>query len=1009
MFVLFLCLWMDSTYPIETLNRSAGLESSVIHCLLKDQKGFLWIGTQKGLYRYDGHRFQSFFHQPDQLDSLPDNDIRDLLEGPDGRLLIATEAGGLAILNAQTYEIQRLDLADSAGIPKIFDLHLFQDSLWLATNHGLMTIKPDQLDQPKVPIQAQTSEVFVYRLGHSEEHLLAGCYGGFFFGTLADGLKRFDVGSPANLVTGFYPLPSGEILILGFEGVFRFEPKTGRIRTQPTQPDLRFLTAVVGDASNYLWLGSKTTLYQMSLSDFSVQTPLFADLSVIEQTYVVSLLADGSGLLWVGTAGKGLHKINTHPKPFKTLNMNCGLQGNLVFDCVQDENDALWVRSIDGGLDLVDENDQITPVSKDIFTCMTAGPRGVVAADERGGIQCFSFENGSFRKRIPISTKWAIQSLFWEDPDILWVGPIDGGLWRGSLSNQQFEDRTSPDLQEKQVRVLFRDSRDCLWIGTSDGVFTQQSTGPITTLELGKVTYVNAILEDPQGWIWIATYGKGLVRIGPNGHHFFGEVQGIDPGIYGLARDRAGLLWLSSDSGLFRFDPMTQAVVQFTQKDGLAQDEFNSGAASPLKNGRLAFGGISGLTLFSPADMAPSLTPAHTVISAIHIWQEKQHREILMPVSGSPLILNQSPQNLVFEFSSLDLTIPERNQYQYRLLGVDEKWLYTDGRAAQAIFPYLKPGKYTFEVKGTNGDGLWDSQTQTLQLRIKAPFWNRLGIKIMLILLGQSALLWATFAWTKRTVRFPTKPLFARARSWFRPKNDGPEAWLPAPRVGVFNRDKAPQMVSALQNAGFFCITQPTEHKNGGPQINVLFVDSKTQSVETPKDLGQTKNDSALIVVDLLGTWDPEQARVHGATDFIQAPFEVTSLIACLESNFRRMALQTPDPSSERSLSDNQFVERLDQILSQHLAEESFNVYELAEQLGMSRRQLLRKCQQLTGLGPADYLKRTRMYKALALLKKGEGNVSEIAFRVGFKDPKHFSKSFRKFFGMPPSEAKHQL
>ncbi|MBA2556423.1 MAG: response regulator, partial [Chloroflexi bacterium] len=293
----------------------------------------------------------------------------------------------------------------------------------------------------------------------------------------------------------------------------------------------------------------------------------------------------------------------------------------------------------------------------------------------------------------------------WTFPSLVQTG--DGHLWFGSLQGLvRFDPRTA--------------------------TFRHYRNDPGDSTSLGHDA-VRALLRDPlqpDRILWVGTVGGGLNRLDIEGGTFarYTTAQGLPNNVvYGVLPDDAGHLWLSTNGGLARFDPRTGEVRSFA--DGLQSNEFNSGAAFRSASGELFFGGIYGFNHFRPEDIRDNPYRPAVVITGLRRLNRREavgdtgsilERSI---VETTSLRIPARDNVLIFEFAALDYSAPAKNRYAYRMVGFNDTWIDA-GDARTATYTNLPPGSYTFQVRGSNNDGVWNETGASLVLRILPPWWR---------------------------------------------------------------------------------------------------------------------------------------------------------------------------------------------------------------------------------------------------------------------------------------------
>ncbi|HSV85050.1 MAG TPA: PAS domain S-box protein, partial [Levilinea sp.] len=306
--------------------------------------------------------------------------------------------------------------------------------------------------------------------------------------------------------------------------------------------------------------------------------------------------------------------------------------------------------------------------------------------------------------------------------DELWAGTWGGGLYRLDLSNP-----TSLDPAKAAFSTLTHDPANPNSLSSQD---------------------VWTILPTPDGLVWLGTVA-GLNRYDPQTGLFkiYTAKNGLpNASIMGLLRDRQGYLWLTTNHGVVRFDPQAETFVVYEKSDGLQGNEFNSNAYFQARNGEFYVGGVSGFSVFDPLRLAEPAPPPPVVLTDFSVFNTPQ------PFNPAETLRLDYNQNFIsFEFAALDFHDPRRNHYAYKLEGFDKDWVQA-GTRNHASYTNLPGGNYTFHVRATNSDGVWNETGATLKLTVTPPFWQTWPFYVGLFL-GIVSLVAVGFQWRVRAVR----------------------------------------------------------------------------------------------------------------------------------------------------------------------------------------------------------------------------------------------------------------
>jgi ligand-binding sensor domain-containing protein/signal transduction histidine kinase len=779
----------------EQISLREGLSQSSVYAILQDHYGFLWFGTEGGLNKYDGYQFTIYKHDPDDPSTLANNIISALYEDRLGILWVGT-GEGLDRFNREsgTFAHYKKNPQDPDALSGTLVWALLEDSdgaLWVGTNDGGLNrferdtnsfthFRHDPADPNSIG-------------GDSVKALYEDEQGMLWVGTDA-GLERFDrengtfthfprpaadQGNPnSSLVLTIYEDSQGRLWAgTNGEGLGKFDRSTltwTDYTNDPNNPDSLssdVVWAVLEDLKGRLWIGSDgggLDLLDPQQDHFHHYRHDPSKLDSLSRDSVRALFEDRSGVFWVGTYGGGLSKSTYNINKFALYRQEPGLadslSDNYIWSIGADSSGALWLGTFQGGLNRLDINsgsvtvyrhdpkDPASLSSDDVRAVLVDGQGTVWAGTGAQGLNRLDPQSGTFVQyhhdpndpNSLISDQ--IRVLFEDRSGNLWVGTYANGLDRFDRQSGVFthyrSDATDPhSLISDRVRCLYQDRKGYLWIGTSGGIsrlepeaneFTRYSSDAQNPNSLSNPT-VFSFYEDADEILWIATFGGGLNRFDPTSQTFthYTETDGLPHNqVYNILADASGNLWLSTNNGISRFNPKTRSFRNYGIEDGLQNIEFNLGSAYQSKDGQMFFGGIDGLNAFYPEQVHDSDFSAPVVITAF----QKFNQTVLSDLSPDQTIqLSHNDNFFSFEFAALDFTAPEKNQYAYMLEGFDKDWIEA-GTRRYASYTNLGGGNYTFRVKGTNSDGVWNEVGISIPITITPPFWQTWWFTLLAVL-----------------------------------------------------------------------------------------------------------------------------------------------------------------------------------------------------------------------------------------------------------------------------------
>ena len=781
----------------EHLGVEQGLTQESVTRVLQDRQGYIWVGTQAGLNRYDGYRITVFKNDPGNAYSLQDSYIQALHEDAGGRLWVGSK-GGLDRYDPAVRGFVHQPL--KAGTMSV--THIIgdgKDGLWLTTSDGLLHL------------DIASGEVQTLRHAPADPDSISDDR----VNTVAlDRAGNLWVGTAAGL----------ELLPAGAE-------KFVHLSAQSPASLANHITALSIDAAGKVWAGAKSGLQVWRLDGTAPRRVTPAEVSALEGIRVNALLHDSDGTLWVATQDDGLKRLDAGSRAFysyrsTSLNRH-GLGDNQVTALYQDRTGTLWVGNWFSGLDWVDltgggferygdasgvlpalgagkvraitgaggdklwlgladglarldvktravemwRRDERDPASLpgDMLITLATDRQGRLWVGSSNGLARRDPDSGRFT-RVPLDddpNALSIQRLLVDRAGVIWVGTRIG-LHRVDPHTDAVTtyraDPANPDGIGGRVYALLEDRQGILWIGTENGLNRfDRARGTLRRYrhdpkQPGSLSHkrVPFLFEDRNGVLWVGT-AAGLCQALPQPDgglrfRFHPQQNGApsDP-IGAILADDSGRLWISSTAGIAAFNPATGAFKRYTPRDGLIDGSYFIGSAHKGADGTLYFGGLAGMTAFDPARIRDNARPPQVAITDFFIFNQSI-------VAGAPRpdvlakgtladvgTLTLSHRDVMFsiEFAALHFADPQRNRYAYQLEGFDPQWVTTDADKRFATYTNLDPGRYVFRVRAANKDGVWSAQPAQLELIITPPVWKMWWFRLALaaLVLGAAYLL----------------------------------------------------------------------------------------------------------------------------------------------------------------------------------------------------------------------------------------------------------------------------
>lgn len=783
-------------FKFKHLNIKDELSHPEVRTILKDSRGFVWVGTGSGLNRFDGYVVKSFFNDPRDTTTLVDNSIYELFETPDGDIGVITY-GGFNLYNPETETFQR-------NLTSFYSKYGTSSSLKNIVRDvdgAFWFVEPDKLirytsqDHQSISIRHVDGEsssivndpIMEFTIDKNGNRWVVHSNGIVEKIEIHSGHGRVvrritSVFESNNHHQTKYRLlcdSDGDLWVCAphmHQGVFYYSLRENTLHHFTTDSKAQRLSSnsvstFVEEQPGIVWIGTDhggiTILDKKTLSVKYIRHEDGDETSLAENS-VNSLYRDDQGIIWIGTYKRGVSYYHSGIYPFELYKHYSIEPGSLPFEDInrfeEDDKGNLWIGTNGGGLLYFDR--------------------------KTGKFKQYQHEPGN-----PNSLSGdVIVSLCLDSDKNLWIGTFKEGL--NKFDGKKFvRFRNIPgdtaSLPSQDVWEIFEDSRKRLWIGTlnAGAALLDKKTGKFHRVRmwgpngLQSVT-IDAIAEDRKGNIWFGT-SWGIDILSEDQRVFTHYESSSDPGslsnniVLDIELDSKGRVWVGTDDGLnlynesekefrtFRANPKNNAVLtiqednfgnlwlstlngllemtfesnsldsvsykRHTESDGLQGRQFNRNAGFRTRSGELVFGGPTGFNILSGGEHKEVPPLRKIIFSDLELYEKSV--AIGEQVDGV-VILNKSitetaeivlPPNKHFfsiKFSALNYFNPDRDQYMYKLDGLNSDWLPVDAKNHEIVFNGLNPGHYTLRVKAANSDGVWIDKEATLGITIQPPFWK---------------------------------------------------------------------------------------------------------------------------------------------------------------------------------------------------------------------------------------------------------------------------------------------
>lgn len=760
---------LPTQFHFRHYNIENGVSSNNISTLFQDQKGYIWIGTENGLNRFDGNQFTLYQKNNPLYSNFHANSINTICETTDKELWLGTD-NGVFIYNQvkDTFTPFVKQTSDKTSITS-WITHIIQDkagNIWIAT--------------------------------HKQ--------GIFLFNTQTDKLTQFEIPQNDNIVTRILNDEQNNIWLSGPYQLCKLNKVNNTFETYAIEEKTEsiYSMALWEDSSNHIWIGTwDKGLWKLDPRTKQVEKYLTGEKGK-GILHIHSILEYSPELLLIGS-DDGLTIFNpvTHES---FLYDNYGdneksLSDKFIYPILKDREGGVWIGTYYNGISYLppycgqfngySEPSDIPYFNSRIISRFCEGENGNIwIASDDSGLSCFNPSTMQFldfngREKL---NKHNLHALCMVDKD-LWIGTYGDGIQILNIQTGVIKNYSiSNGLDENSIYSIFKDSQGQIWTGSMNGICQydaqKQRFTPIKYLE----ALVIEIAEDAKGNLWIATQGKGLFRYSPQKNKEW-KKYGLEKGFNSLtvnhlcinkdneiwAATSEGLylynplkdiftyqplrlpnecitailegedcLWLTTAKGLVKYTPTTQETQIFTKSDGLQSEAFIMASALKTRNGEFYIGSINGFNTFYPHQLKLNTQKPNVVLTSLEIFNQKidTQKDGTLPEAIDHLKeihLSYKDNVITLNYAALSYCTPQKNQYAYMLEGFDKGWNYV-GSQHSTTYTNLPAGTYTFRVKASNNDNIWNEEGTSIRIIVHPPFYLSLPFKIGYVLLFLLAL-----------------------------------------------------------------------------------------------------------------------------------------------------------------------------------------------------------------------------------------------------------------------------
>ena len=786
---------LAKSYFIRSFNSTNGLSNNGVRCFVQDYEGYLWIGTEDGLNRFDGKTFKIYRNNPYDKSTISNNSIITVYEDNQHVLWVGTKGGGLCRYDRKRDNFELIGSKSTNQTEFLYSQvsAIYKDkenNLWVGTDGTgfyCYNIKIDHLTRflhnPQKTNSISSNRILNIFEDENQQLWLGTWNGGICVFNKKTGVVKNILYQPSkndgigtNLIRHLTRDDKGNFWIAAFgKYAQQYNPKLDKFITYTTLPDgtKNYLVyAIMQGSDNGIWLATNKGVYR-SFNNLPSQEFTIPDKFELQHSALAcAFYEDRSGSVWVATRDKGLLQVLPREKRFDVhliefLKDKNPWLNNRVASFSEDLNGNILIAN-EGHMIVYDQNKDTYTELQSAFDlkihsfirsfCHTSSGRLFVG----GATGMWEFNYVTGKLDIPISLGLAKNSASRDDifqvieknKNELWLG-TDNGLYSYNLITGKSTSYISDtDMVEGHalwsIRTLKNDSRGDLLIGTLGGglIILDHETNKFQYFfnkreEPKSISsnYVNCIHISSTGNVWLATNnGLDFFDRKSNSFTFYDSKDGL-PGdmLYGILEDNKGNLWMNSNTGLSKFNIKNKKFTNYFLNDQFRYGSFMLNSCYKDRHGVLYFGRMDSYVSFNPDSIKDEMIEPQTVLTDFKIFNKsiiyKDNPVLFRDFTQDRKVnLSYNQSSFSFEFAVVNFINSENNLFKYKLENFDHEW-FNSGISNVANYTNIPPGKYVFHVKACSADGLWNSKDVLVNIVISPPFWMTWQFKLAITLL----------------------------------------------------------------------------------------------------------------------------------------------------------------------------------------------------------------------------------------------------------------------------------
>ena len=755
---------VNKNFNFKNITIEDGLSQSTVETIYQDSKGYMWMGTNDGLDRYNGYEFKHYKYDKDEKNSIAHNYIVDIIEDKDGYIWVST-INGLTRINTDKDEMKNYYSDKDNG--NLSDNNLWQilctteDKFLVSSINGLNLYDKEKDAFNRVLYKEnELPSQYIYSIKEdSNGHIWVGTDKGLVeLDKNLNIVKSYQDTIGENRVYNVYDDLKGNLWVCTLDdGLFRINLDDKSVKSYKNSENEYSIASnsvrdAINDSSGNLWVATDKGLciFNYENEEFVTYSKKASESNALVNNSIFCLFKDKSELIWIGTYN-GISTFNpdTNFSHFKSdSDESNSISGDVIHGIYKDNEDLVWMGTNENGVNILGEKDikylhtENSSLPSNIIQDITGYKNNIFIGTDNGlsvlvkNGENYTITNYTENEGLP-SNK--IRSLFVDSKGCLWIGTNKGLAILDS--NNKIIDITyvldEIGVSDKFIRAVYEDSKGNYYIGcflegglikinpnTKECKVYKNIEGDETSINNNCIRYIN---EDLNGNVLVGTsYGLNILDVNKDVFKSYTENDGlINNTVYGILVDDSNNIWISTNGGISKLCSKDNMFKNYTVTDGLQSNEFNGRSCFKANTGNMYFGGVNGFNVFNPDDVEVSGFKPQVILDRVEVNGVERK-------DTCNTELKYSENNIKINFFTNDYMNTKTTQYYYKLDGLCDNWYTTENNSI--VFANLNPGDYTLMIKAKSQHGVMGEET-VIKFSIEPPFWKSDVAKCLYLLL----------------------------------------------------------------------------------------------------------------------------------------------------------------------------------------------------------------------------------------------------------------------------------